>query len=394
MKILHLIHSLNQKGGGIASGLRELPPQETTLVSLDSPTEDFLKHIPQTCVPLGPSYSKYGYTPRLKKWLDEHLHNFDAAVIHGLWQYHGLGFLRSPKSRDIPFYVFPHGMMDAWFQKAYLLKRIKKNLYWFLIEKQLVNQSKGLFFTSSAEISRAHLFTQGFKGPMRVVAYGIKTPLVDYKKVQKEFLEEHPDFQNKRIMLFFGRIHPKKGVHFVIEAWVHYWKNNKKISPQDWILLIVGPHAKDNEHYYHSLIRKSLLSQSKVIFIDYLEGLKRWGALSTADFFILPSHQENFGIAVIEALAAGTPVLLSKEVNTWKQIIEDKAGYADEDSFEGTLRLIKKAVESPLNQQDNLNEKARLCFRKNYDLNFQKNTLHSILAADLNIPYKTFTQNL
>jgi glycosyltransferase involved in cell wall biosynthesis len=127
-------------------------------------------------------------------------------------------------------------------------------------------------------------------------------------------------------------------------------------------------------------------TQAPIVFIDFLSGLSRWGALAAADFFILPSHQENFGMAVIESLAAGTPVLISKEVNTWKRIIENKAGLADTDDFDGTHRLIKLALEMPQETLSTFKANAKDCFQKNFDLNYAPETLHKLIASDLSTP--------
>lgn len=383
MKVLHLIHSLDLRGGGIAAGLRELPLNEATLLCLDDPKNPALNNITQPIVALGPTNNHYGYTSKLTPWLNQNLHKFDAAVIHGLWQYHGLGFLRAKRPSKFPFYVFAHGMMDPWFSKAYPFKRLKKSIYWNLFEKHLIHKAKGLFFTSEDELKKSSAFSQSFKGQKRITAYGISTPNINETEAKAAFLNKNPLLKNQRVLLFFSRIHPKKGVHFLIKAWNQFWETRPAHSTEEWTLVIIGPHAPSEAHYYKQLKATATQAKKAIIFIDFLDELARWGALCAADFFILPSHQENFGMAVIESLAAGTPVLISREVNTWQIITQSNAGWADSDTLEGTLRLIQVAIEMPESALPTFKENARLCFKQNFDLNYLPNTLHGMIKQDL-----------
>src|ERR1700745_174716 len=97
-----------------------------------------------------------------------------------------------------------------------------------------------------------------------------------------------------------------------------------------------------------------------------LSGNMKWGAFSAADAFILPSHQENFGIAVVEALACGTPVLISTKVNIWRKIVGENAGFADEDDRAGASRLIERWKNTATEEREAMRSNARKCFEKHF----------------------------
>jgi glycosyltransferase involved in cell wall biosynthesis len=100
-----------------------------------------------------------------------------------------------------------------------------------------------------------------------------------------------------------------------------------------------------------------------------LSGNLKWGALSSADAFVLPSHQENFGIAIVEALACGTPVLISNKVNIWREVVDDGGGLAEEDDLAGTKRLLERWCVLPTATREQMSAKAQDCFARRFEIN-------------------------
>jgi glycosyltransferase involved in cell wall biosynthesis len=99
-----------------------------------------------------------------------------------------------------------------------------------------------------------------------------------------------------------------------------------------------------------------------------LDGNRKWGALRSAEVFVLPSHQENFGIAVVEALAVGTPVLISRKVNIWEEIESEGAGFAEDDDTNGTLRLLNRWQSEPVAKRDEMRRRAINLFNNRYEI--------------------------
>ena len=177
-----------------------------------------------------------------------------------------------------------------------------------------------------------------------VVDYGTAAPSVNFESARSDFFNRFPQLRDQRFLLFLGRLQEKKGCEELIQAFVAHCSSPNN---QALYLLMAGPSA-DNAY----LLRlKQLASAARrdtpIVFSGMLSGDMKWGAFSAADAFILPSHQENFGIAIVEALACGTPVLISNKVNIWREIVNERAGIADEDDRAGAARLIDRWVNTP-----------------------------------------------
>ena len=120
--------------------------------------------------------------------------------------------------------------------------------------------------------------------------------------------------------------------------------------------------------YLEELRRLIPSAGGSVQWLGMLTGDLKWGALHAAETFILPSHQENFGIAVVEALACGKPVLISDKVNIWREIIEDRAGWAAPDTLEGTTRLLEEWLSRDAPERDAAGQRARKSFEARYQI--------------------------
>ncbi|HLW34092.1 MAG TPA: glycosyltransferase, partial [Chthoniobacterales bacterium] len=103
-------------------------------------------------------------------------------------------------------------------------------------------------------------------------------------------------------------------------------------------------------------------------------------ALALADAFVLPSHQENFGMAVVEALAVGSPVLISNRINIWREVDQDGAGYVESDDFSGTVRLLNRWMSAPQNVRDGMRANARRCFEQRFQIDKATDSLLQILT--------------
>ena len=125
---------------------------------------------------------------------------------------------------------------------------------------------------------------------------------------------------------------------------------------------------------------------SRVLWPGMLEGDLKWGAYHAADAFILPSHTENFGIVVVEALACGLPVLISREVNIWREIIEDGAGWAESDDKEGTIRLIRGWKELPPAEKTAMRRRALDCYNRRFEIGEAAQNLINVLQEEISRP--------
>lgn len=379
MKILHIIRSVNPEGGGPIEGIKQLatPLQgeghDVEILSLDASDDDFVKQSPIPVHALGPGLGKYGYSRKLKPWLAVHCHDYDVFIINGIWQYHSFATHSVLGRKNIPYYVFTHGMLDPWFKHRYPLKHLKKCLYWPWGEYPVLRDAEKVLFTCEEEKVLARQSFWPYRCNEQVVNYGT-AGLTGNGDLQRQlFLTRFPYLQDKRYLLFLSRIHPKKGVDMLIEAFAQTCQ-----SQADLQLVIAGP---DQAGWQVELQRMAdkLGIAGKITWTGMLSGDMKWGAYQAAEAFVLPSHQENFGIVVAEALSCGKPVLISNKVNIWREIEADGAGFVDEDTVPGTVNNLEKWL--ALDAKDNVAmcERARNCFKKRFHIQGAADRLLEIL---------------
>jgi glycosyltransferase involved in cell wall biosynthesis len=370
-RILHCISSVNPKGGGPIEGVKQLSAinqqqgHHVEVISLDSPDDPWVKDCPLVCHAMGPTHiGSYAYTPRLVPWLKANAHRYDAVIVNGIWQYHAFGVWRALRNSTTPYFVFTHGMLDPWFKRHYPLKHIKKWLFWPWAEYRLLRDATAVMFTCEDERRLARQSFWLYKCDEFVVSYGTSAPPAREVEQRSAFDARFPALVAKRKLLFLGRVHEKKGADLLFKAFAAL-RSRQADALRDVQIVMAGPadHA-----YGQSMQRlvKQLGIDDQVTWTGMLTGDEKWGAFRTADAFILPSHQENFGIAVAEALACGVPVLISNQVNIWREIQQAQGGLIDVDTQEGTERLIERWLATPPEQWASMRDNAEACFKQRF----------------------------
>ncbi|HWZ52284.1 MAG TPA: glycosyltransferase [Granulicella sp.] len=372
MRILHLIATLDPKAGGPVNSVRRIVgsyPQVNSqgeVLTLDAPDAPFLRETGLTVHPLGPVGTKFGYTPRLIPWLIANRDRFDGVVVHGLWQYLGYAVHRTIAPHK-PYMVFTHGMLDPYFKRARPFKHLKKTVYWWLNEYWVLRHAHGVLFTSNGEAKLAIESFWPWRWNPRVVPYGASPCPGEPAQLRQAFLDRHPalrtpDGNARPFVLFLSRIHPKKGCDLLVDAFA-------RIAAQvpDLQLVFAGPDSLGLETGLAQQARNAGLSH-RVHFPGMLEGDQKWGAFCACQVFALPSHQENFGIAVAEAMACAKPVLLSDKVNIWEDIVAAGAGLSAPDDAAGTLSTLTRWIALDAQQQQAMGDRALACFNQRYDM--------------------------
>lgn len=379
MRILRVISSVNPRGGGPIEGIRQITPvleemgHETTLVSLDDASMPFVRDFPLPCHLLGePNPRGYYYSSKLVPWLLANAHSHDAVIVHGLWQYSGLGTWRAMRRLQKPYHLFTHGMLDPWYKRTYPLKHLKKWLYWPWAEYRVLRDARRVFYTSEAEKRQAAQSFWLYRAEARVIPYGIASPPKASAADEKNFRDRLPDLPPGPYWLYLSRFHPKKGVPNLLRAYARLTAEVKDPLPP---LVLAGPaedgryaeglftlaaslglvnHTSREQHLLPAYQTVSNRHQGPlrvdqptdpnghVYWPGMLSGGEKWGAFRGAEVFILPSHQENFGIAVVEALASGRPVLISDQVNICAEIRREEVGLVEPDTVEGTADLLRR----------------------------------------------------
>lgn len=373
MKILHCIASCNPVQGGPAEHLRQIAKIHARrgtvmeVVSLDDPSESWLSELPYKVHPMGPGkLGVYGYTPRLKKWLVANLANYDGLVINGIWQYHLFAGASAAWSCKVPYIVFTHGMLDPWFKRTYPIKHLKKWLVWPWSEYRALRNARAVMFTCEEERRLAAESFWLYRCTEQVTGYGTTEPAGDSREQVDKFRKAFPFVGNGRKLIYMGRIHEKKGIDILIEALGSMYQADSGRFEKVQVLI-----AGDNSGAYaeHLMQRTEELGLGGVVFwLGMLKGDVKFGALRDAETFILPSHQENFGIAVAEALACGTPVIITDKVNIWREIEAMGAGWVGPDNISGVASLLARWIEMDSSEVSRFAGNAFPCFEKNFSV--------------------------
>jgi glycosyltransferase involved in cell wall biosynthesis len=381
VRLLHLVPSVDPQGGGVIEGVRRIHDALTALghsgdvVSLDSPDAACVRAYPGTVVATGPSVSSYGYNERLLPWLKAHAGSYDAVIVNGLWQYVGFAARRALQGSGTPYFVYSHGMLDPWFKRRYPLKHLKKWLYWPWGEYRVLRDASAVVFTCEEERLLARQSFWLYRCREVVGSYGTSTPPRDAQRLSEVFLSSFPELRNKRLLLFLGRIHEKKGCDLLIEAFAQV-----AATAPDVHLVVAGPGDDALTRQLQARAR-SLGLASRISWPGMLSGDLKWGAFHACEVFCLPSHQENFGIAVVEAMACSRPVLISDKVNIWREIDADHAGFVESDTLEGTTALLRRWLAATPAELDAMRAAALRSFEQRFRMEQVASTLVDIIRT-------------
>jgi len=377
LKILQLVHTLDPSVGGVAASVLALSRglarrgHKLDIVVLDDSASPWLADIALPIHALGAGLTSYRYSSKLLPWLKKQGGDYDRVIVNGIWQYLSFAAWLRYAGSSIPYYVFPHGMLDPWFKETFPLKHLKKWLYWPWAEYRVLRNAAAVIFTSEEERSQARKSFWLYRCREKVSPLGVEAPPIS-SNAKSEFLSRYPQLQNTRIFLFLGRLHPKKGCDMLLEAFAQM-RSNDSIS-----LILAGPDQVGWESDLRRQVTRLHLT-NRVVFTGMLEGSMKQGAFANAEAFVLPSHQENFGISVVEALAARVPVLISNRVNIWREIEADRAGYVESDDLAGTTRLLQRWIGTAPAEREMVRENARRCFEQRFEIDRAVESLLQIL---------------
>jgi glycosyltransferase involved in cell wall biosynthesis len=381
MRVLRIIPSVDPSSGGPIEGLVQqakvhaLSGIVTEVASLDPPEASFVRHCSLRVHPLGAGrtmpvgwkrllpWVHYGYAPAAVSWLRAHACEYDLVVVEGVWTYAAMIARRVLVGGKLPYVVFTHGMLDPWFRKTYPLKHVAKQLLWWFCEGPLLNNAKAVLFTTEDEmvVSRHEFFP--YRVRERVVGFGTADVLGDDKAQNAAFRAALPALGGKRYLLFLSRIHRKKGIDLLIDAFARI----AAVHP-DLDLVVAGPD--------HAGLSSELAGRAETLGVagrihwpGMLNGDVKWGAFRGAEAFVLPSHQENFGVVVVEAMAAQTPVLITDKVNIWREVKACGGGLVEPDDVDGIVRLLQGFLGLSGEMRSEMRRCARAGFVEYFEIN-------------------------
>ena len=390
MRVLHVISSVDPRGGGpieMVNATSEVWVRQghtSHIASLDDPDAPWVTASILKVFALGPGPDAvakrlsqgYGYSPRLAPWLRQHASDYDAVLLHGLWNYASLGGWRGLRGGPTPYFAFTHGMLDPWFNLAYPRKARLKAGFWAMFEHRVLRDARGVLFTTEEERDLAGRSFKPYSARGLVVGLGARDVADDPDESRRAFLARVPDLEGRRFVLFLSRIHPKKGIDLLIRGFARLAPDHPNLD-----LVIAGP---DQVGLQRDLERLSseLGVAGRIHWPGMVTGDAKAGAFRGAAFFALPSHQENFGIAIAEALAYGTPVLITDKVNIWREIEADRAGLVVADDEAGVGDGLRRLSALSDEARGRMAADARACFLRRFELERMSMALLALVARE------------
>lgn len=353
LKILHIIPSADRAGGGPIEGLVQIGAimadlgVEQSVLTLDVPTDAHVQAFPRQIFAGGPPHStgkgalaRLGewarFSPDAREWARRNVRDYDAVVVNSLWNYATRVARLALVGSGVPYVVYPHGMLDPWFRRRYPLKHAAKQALWLFNEGPLIRNADAVLFTCEQERLLARQTFWPYRARERVVPYGAAEPPPADPAQIAAFRALVPALGGRPYLLFLSRIHEKKGCDLLVDAFARV----ADLAP-DLDLVIAGP---DQVGLVASLQHRADAAGigHRIHWPGMVERTAKYGAFRGAEAFVLPSHQENFGIVVAEALACDCPVLISDQVNIWREVEQAGAGVVAPDTLAGTERSLRR----------------------------------------------------
>lgn len=337
MKVLHYIPSLAVSAGGVASYLSVLCEELGKLVELHVATSYESKREVKICNAIVHRISS-GLTcyPSSKALLKEL--RPDVVHINGCWQPQLAFFQWAAQSLQIPVVLSPHGMLEPWIVKRHFLTRKWPAIH--LYQRGLVKRADYLHATADAE--KENLLRLGWNSRIAVIPNAVNIEDLPLKN----------NWSPKRRIVFMSRLHVKKGIELLLEA-LSYLKPDL----DSYEVIIAG----EGEPHYVETLKKAAISfgLSEVVkFVGGVYGAGKVSLLQSADFFVLPTYSENFGIVVAEALACGTPVITTHGT-PWRELEENECGWYIPIGANALEETLKKAISTKEKDRERMGRKGR-----------------------------------
>ena len=325
LRILHLINSIDPTTGGPANVLLRLATiqarhdHNVTIITSDEPAtiESESRTLQDagvrliTCGPArGPLRSSPRHVPAVRDAIER---GIDIAHLHGLWQHLVHWGASALRAADVPHIIRPCGMLDPWTLRQ---GRWKKRAMLAIKARADLNAADALHFTTQTEMDLTRPLR--LRAPGFVLPNGIEWSEFDPLPQPGIFRESLGIDPSTPLVLFLSRLHHKKGIDLLLPAFAEGAPSNAR-------LVLVGPGDPETIARVDADAQRLRIAD-RVIRTGMLRGADRIAAFADADLFCLPSYQENFGVVVVEAGAAGTPVLISDQVNIHQQIADAGCG--------------------------------------------------------------------
>lgn len=322
-RVLHVTRSSSRHGGGVSAWVWTLArhAQDFGVISEIATVEDERtredadsRGVEVHAFPLTGSQA-LGTSRPLAEWLMREAGKYDLIHVHGLWQHPGYAARRAAVRHHRPLMISPQGMLEPW---ALQRSRWKKRLVGMLFER--VNLRRADCLQATAVPEAEHFRDFGLSNPVAIVPLGLE--MQDYWTTDREGSVEAqwPELRGHKRLLFLSRVHPKKGLLMLADAWGELHRQFP-----DWRLVITGPDELGHTQEVRQRIA-AVGAADATLFTGPVHGAMKTNLYAAADMFVLPTHSENYGLVVPESLACGTPVITT-DATPWTPLPEVGCGW-------------------------------------------------------------------
>ena len=347
MKIVHLLESINPATGGPVKSVSSLAVaqamqgHDVTLACYVEPDHEIHKEqiaeshqgMASLCIEgiKMEGVAEKVFAVNVRKMCDRLFRHVDVVHVHGIWRPFNISACRMAIRSSKKLVITPHGMLDPWsMSQRYIKKFISMKLIW----KKLL---KSAFFVHALNADEARLMRPlGLTAPVRVFPNGVFPEHYMHLPDPSKFRDAYPQLGKHPYVLFLSRLHYKKGLDYLIEAFAELCESNADVH-----LVIAGPDGGMLDGIKRWISEKHL--ERRVHIVGSLHGELKWSALVGAECFCLPSRQEGFSMAICEALIAKVPVVISEQCH-FPEVAEVNAGIIVPLTAEAISQGLERAV--------------------------------------------------
>jgi len=300
----------------------------------------------------------------------------DVIHQHMLWLRHGAMAQQLASHSHSPLLIAPHGALHPWARRKAVWK---KRLAWLALEQQRLQRASCLHATSPFELT--YFRDLGLRPPIALIPNGIdlgKHHLLS-QHAGEDFRVNHPQLQGRRCLLFLSRITPQKGLLPLLDAFAAF---SRTATGEDWHLLIAGSDQDDYLHRVRNAVEQLELTD-RVLFLPPLYGVQKQQAMACSEAFVLPSIAEGFPMVVLEAMAAGLPVITTT-ASPWMELPQEDAGWWVEATAAGLALALADMGSRDIDELAAMGMRARRLIERSYDLEHvvsQLDALYSWLSG-------------
>jgi glycosyltransferase involved in cell wall biosynthesis len=372
MKILHLVGFYPEIGGPFAATKELLIKLYEKGISVkvlspipknyDKEKLNFIKDLPFEVEYIEEQLPRFiipSFSLRFISRIKELHRSYDLLHLAGIFDFYSIPVV----SMDLKFIYSSRGTFMKEAYKMRKFKKLKKDFYMSIVGKKILKKAKRIHLLTQEEKEHFLEFYPEFEYKIRVIPNGLDLSLFKANFNKSDLIKKYPHLKDKKIILFLSRINWKKGLDILIPAFAKLHNEDKKYH-----LLIVG---KDDGDSFEKRVRQWVNEYGltdAVTFTGLLTGKDKLIAFYGSDVFVLPSYSENFGVAVVEAMACGVPIVVSDKVGISKEIMQYNAGTIVKTNVEDVYNGIRNVFQN-LDKAKDMALNAKIMVHNLYDIN-------------------------